>query len=231
MHARDTPYVGWWEQGEALFAAVVDRLADADLEGASLLPDWSRSTVIGHAARNADALVNLLYWARTGEETPMYPSREERAAGIAATAALAPSELRADYAAAAGRLAAAVHSMPDKAWAAELRTAAGRTIAASEVPWMRCREVWVHAVDLDAGVCFADFPAEVTGALIDDVTGGWHSRKVSPDARFTGGDRTWGSGPVTVSGSLADLATWITGRGRPAGLESDGPLPTLPTWL
>ena len=40
--------------------------------------------MLTHIARNADALTNLFTWARTGVETPMYPSREVRNATIEA---------------------------------------------------------------------------------------------------------------------------------------------------
>lgn len=41
--------------------------------------------------------------------------------------------------------------LPDANWTHEVRTAQGRTVPASETVWMRTREVWVHAVDLDNG--------------------------------------------------------------------------------
>ena len=52
--------------------ATVDGLDDAALRQPSRLPGWTRAHVLTHIARNADGLVNLVTWARTGEETPMY---------------------------------------------------------------------------------------------------------------------------------------------------------------
>ena len=43
---------------------------DADPSAPSLLPGWTRGHVLTHVARNADSLVNLLTWARTGVVTP-----------------------------------------------------------------------------------------------------------------------------------------------------------------
>ena len=57
-------------------------IEDGDLRAESLLPGWTRAHVLAHLANNADALVNLLTWARTGVETPMYASPEAREAGI-----------------------------------------------------------------------------------------------------------------------------------------------------
>jgi maleylpyruvate isomerase len=96
---------------------------------------------------------------------------------------------------------------------------------------MRCREVWVHAVDLDVGVGFGDIPDHVLAALVDDVTRTWRRRGETPDVRFVSGARTWGSGSRTARGELPALAASLTGRQRPETLAADGPLPALPRWL
>jgi len=222
------PALGWWEAGEALFTAVLDRLAEPDFDEPSLLPTWPRRTVVAHVARNADALSNLLAWARTGEETPMYASPEARDIAIADSARQPASELVADCRSAGQRLAAAVRHLPASAWTANVRTAQGRTISASEVPWMRCREVWAHAVDLDTGIGFPDIPDDVLVALIDDVFASWTRQSKVPDITFTSLNKMWGNGTLTVSGDLPDLAAWLTGR-RP--LIVDGRAIGLPRWL
>ena len=221
----------WWEDGERFLAGALDRLAGQDLDHPSLLPGWPRRTVVAHVARNADALDNLLTWARTGDETPMYASPEARDAAIAQTAGQPDAELLADCRAAAQRLAAAVRELPEPAWAAEVRTAQGRIVPASEVPWMRCREVWVHTVDLDAGVGFGDISDDVLIALLDDITRTWHRRGETPDVRLSTGARTWGTGPVTVTGDVSRLTAWVSGRSSASGLMADGTPPELPRWL
>jgi maleylpyruvate isomerase len=112
-----------------------------------------------------------------------------------------------------------------------VRTAQGRTVPASEVPWMRSREVWVHAVDLDAGVAFADVPADVLAALVDDVFRMWDRRDQVPDVAVFAGDLEWGTGSLAVAGTLPDVVGWLTGRSDGAALKADGPLPTLAAWL
>ena len=96
---------------------------------------------------------------------------------------------------------------------------------------MRCREVYVHAVDLDTGVGFGDVPEEVLAALVDDVFRMWDRRGATPAVTVFAGRRTWGSGAVAVSGPLPALVAWLTGRTGGAELASDGPLPDLPAWL
>ena len=135
-------------QGETFFRSWLERVDDEGFAQPCGLPDWTRADVVAHMARNADALMNLLTWARTGDEKPMYPSAAARAAGIAESAQQSPAALRLDVIDASNRLVDAVATLPDAAWEAEVRTARGRAITAAEVPWMRIRESWVHAVDL-----------------------------------------------------------------------------------
>jgi maleylpyruvate isomerase len=220
----------WWADGELTVAGSIDRLTDDDLAADSNLPDWSRAHVVAHLARNADALINLLTWARTGVETPMYPSREVRNADIAATAAVPPAELRSDYVAARARLGAAIETMPTEAWTAEIRNNQGVPLPASVVPWMRAKEVWVHGTDLRADLTFTDVPTDFCAALVDDVLGLFATREQTPDVTIvaTDADRTWGYGETRISGPVAAVAAWLT-RGDASGL--DGDVPPSPTWL
>lgn len=220
----------WWSEGERVVAGLVERLTDEDLRAGSALPGWSRAHVVAHLARNADALVNLLTWAETGVETPMYPSREARDAAIEQTAALPLDELRGYSAAAARRLAQVAEGMPDQAWDVEVRNGQGVTVPAALVPWMRAKEVWVHGTDLRAGLAFDDLPADFCAALVDDVLDLFASRDQTPDLTLvaTDVDRTWGSGETRVEGPVAAIAAWLT-RGERAGLTGDVPPP--PAWL
>jgi maleylpyruvate isomerase len=220
----------WWTDGEQAVARIVERLTDDDLRADSALPGWSRAHVVAHLARNADALVNLLTWAQTGAETPMYPSREARDAAIEQTAALPPGELRGYVAAAARRLAQTAEGMPAGAWAAEVRNGQGATVPAALVPWMRAKEVWVHGTDLRAGLVFADLPADFCEALVDDVLGLFGSRDQQLDVTVvaTDVDRMWGAGGMTVEGPVTAVAAWLT-RSDASGLAGDIPPP--PAWL
>lgn len=220
-----------WADGERLFATALGRLTDEELDRPSLLPGWDRRHVLAHVARNADALCNLLTWARTGNETPMYPSREARDAGIAETAALDAPRLRTELVAATARLADAVRGLPGPAWSAQVGTMQGRSVPATEIPWMRCIEVVVHAVDLDAGVGFADVAEDVQAAICEEVLASWERRGELPDVVVFAGDREWGSGAVAVSGSLPAVTGWLTGRSRGEELTADGDLPELPRWI
>ena len=220
----------WWGDGERAVAAAVQKLTDDELRQPSALPGWTRAHVVAHLARNADALVNLCTWARTGVETPMYSSRDARDTDIERTATLPADALRTDLRDAAARLAEAAAVLPDDAWNWPIRTMQGRTIAAGEIPWMRVKELWVHGTDLDAGLTFADIPTEVLPPLIDDVLAVFASRDQLPEVTLvaTDLDRTWGSGAARVEGPGAAIAAWLT-RSRTDGLAGD--VPALPAWL
>jgi maleylpyruvate isomerase len=227
----------WAQEGTALFAKALESLEDDTLAGPGTLPGWTGRHLVAHVAANAEALGNLVHWARTGEETPMYSSPVQRTTDIE-TGALRPGpQLRDWFASSAARLADSLDELTPEQWSREVLTAQGRTVPATEIPWMRSREVMVHAVDLGGVVGVDDLPAAFHAALLDDVTarrsdaGDGPTVVVVPDD----GPRTWvvtGAGrPTTVRGPLAQLTAYLTGR--PAtGLHADGgALPPLPRWL
>ncbi len=106
----------------------------------------------------------------------------------------------------------------------------------SETAWMRTREVWIHAVDLDNGGSFHDFPPELLDALMTDVTNKWRRAATPPQLQLTPTDRPTAvsvtdNPTVTLTGTTADLARWITGRGTKHITASTGAVPDPPTWL
>jgi len=235
-HPRDdlATVLTWMQNGESFLA---EQLAGLDLSAASLLPGWTRAQVAAHLASNARALGNLLHWARTGEETPMYPSPEARGREIDEGAAHSDDEIRAAVAQTAEQLSAAMGSLPEHAWAARVRSALGRVIPASDAPWLRVREVWIHAVDLGGGAWFDALPVDLVDALLSEVCGALGTREGCPDVLLapTNRDRTWsigvaGSGAVCAEGTAADLMGWTIGR-PDAGRAAANGLPSLPRWL
>ena len=224
----------WIADGTRRLLADLDALDDAALDGPSLLPGWNRRYLLSHVANNAGALRNLLYWARTGEERRMYASNEQRAADIAAGAIAPAAELRTLVASTAQALWSDLEGLPVEAWSALVITAQGLTRHAVEVPWMRVREVYIHAVDLDAGTRFADLPPSFLAALLDDIAARRSAVGTSPALALTATD-TGGSWPVKGNGDatgieapLATLAQWLSGRpvdGLTSVLGAPGPAP------
>jgi uncharacterized protein (TIGR03083 family) len=225
----------WMRHGTALLLEAAD-LDDDKLDAPSSLPDWTRKHVVAHVAANAQALGNLVHWAATGEVTPMYSSPEERAIGIQQGSRRSAGELTAWLRHSAETLETAMASLDEKQWQARVMTAQGRTVPATELPWMRSREVYVHAIDLATGLSFSDLPADFLAALCDDVIG---KRSTGPgpalvlEAADTG-DR-WklaGAGEaVKLAGSLHEITAYLTGRGHNLTTGSGEPAPILPAWL
>lgn len=239
MNRRDVSVtLPWMGAGTEFLDRVVDSLPDDALTGPSALPGWSRAHVIGHLARNAEALTRLLSWARTGVETPMYADAEQRNAEIESSAARPGATLRQELVDTARDLDAAVAALDPDRWDAQVRTAQGRAVPAAEVPWMRVREVWLHAVDLDAGATVADLPPEVVDALLDDVTAALTARPGCPAVRLAPDDRdrswTLGTdGGPTLHGAAADLMAWLVGRPPLCAPTTGGgvPVPDAPRWI
>lgn len=228
----------WMDAGTAFFTGQLARLGDHDLAGPSSLPGWTRLHVVSHMARNARALMNLVAWATTGVETPMYPSPDHRRDDIEAGTREPAATVRTDALREAVRLADALHAMAPDAWSAPVRTALGWEVAASEIPWMRVREVWVHAVDLDAGATVANIDQSVARALLVEAAERLSGRDDVPALLLVpaggGGSLALGavgSEPMVVGGSTQALAGWLLGRTDGDDLSSPGALPPLPAWM
>ncbi|SKB71842.1 maleylpyruvate isomerase [Arthrobacter sp. 31Cvi3.1E] len=228
-------------RGTALFARKLNELSDSELDGATLLPDWTRRHVVAHVGYNARAIARLVEWAATGVETPMYPSPEARNHEIDFGATLSPIALRNLFDHSAVHLSVEWRDLPDARWANDVRTAQGRTVAASETVWMRSREVWIHAVDLNNGATFADIPSTVLERLLGDITGAWKTRGTDTgllikvdNTDLTFGD-TSGTNPTVITGTLPALVEWATGRGSNGitahGTLTDGTAPAAPKWI
>lgn len=206
-------------------------LDGAGLAAASLCAGWTRGHVLSHIARNADAYVNLLTWARTGVETPAY-AEGRRDADIEAGAARPLAEQLDDLRASGERFAAAVEAMTTDNWAVTVRGRSGEPIHATSLVWARLREVEVHHVDLDAGYGPADWPAAFTTRLLHEITRtlpGFSARLVAEDLGQT---LTLGSPGPTVGGPGHAIAAWLIGRGDGNGLTvtPTGDLPAVPRW-
>lgn len=82
---------------------------------------------------------------------------------------MAPDTLISWAGSTADALREAMARLSPAQWQNPVVTAQGRTVPATELPWLRAREVCVHSVDLATGVTFADLPSGFTEALIDEI--------------------------------------------------------------
>jgi maleylpyruvate isomerase len=210
--------------------------SDVDVREPSLLPGWSRGHVLTHLARNADGGSRLLVWARTGVETPEYPSMAARAEQIEAGAGRSAGELVADVRDSATRFAAEYGQMPDSAWERVIRWTGGQEHPAARAADARLCEVLVHHVDLDADYTPDQWPADFTGDMLSRAVASFTSRADAPAMRLHATDSdTWydvgtaRTAPL-IQGPQSALVAWLMGRSEGIGLTTQGTtaLPTPP---
>ena len=205
----------WVRAGTALCAEAIGGFATDEDWDTPTLPGWTRRHLVTHLCANAEAIGRLLHWATTGEVTPMYQSMAQRNADIEAGSHRPGPELAAWFTRSSDTLSAAFAAMTEGDWAAEVVTAQGRTVPASETTWMRAREVLVHAVDLQAGIGFGDLPAGFLGALRDEILA-----------------KRADEGLPALAGELADVVGYLSGRTDAGVRAADGsPAPQLAPWI
>lgn len=224
-------------RGTAHYSGQLALIDNADFGRDTLLPDWTVAHLAAHVAYNAAALCNLMEWAETGEEKPMYSSPQARNEEIAFGATLLPDAIRNLHDHTLVRLDVAWRDATDAAWQAEVKTAQGRTVPASETLWMRTREVWLHAVDLSVRAEFSDIPEVILATLLPEIAAKWRGGGdgaglvlVNTDSgeriEVSPGDTT-----VEIHGSLPGLTRWAAGRGARGVTSPQGEVPAPPRWL
>lgn len=214
MTADRTTSVAWMAEGTRLMTDDIVALDERGYDRPSGLPGWSRRHLVAHVASNAEALGRLLTWALTGQPRPMYASSEQRAADIETGALLDAARLTEWFIRSADDLAHAVGELPTDAWDAKVTTAMGRTVPASDIPWMRSREVMVHAVDLVASTTFAELPGDFLAALRGDIV-----------------ERRGSALPLDADGDPDQVTAWLAGRPHVGVTINGHPAPDLPAWL
>ncbi|MEP9383147.1 maleylpyruvate isomerase family mycothiol-dependent enzyme [Nocardioides sp. KR10-350] len=211
--------------------ATVDGLPEAALAEPSGLPDWSRGHVVAHLVLNGEALAAALAGVAAGMDVPMYASQDARDGDIDDLATHPPAELRTRLHTAVRGFAGALALVPPDAWGTTIRrTPAGdKTFTAGDTISMRLTETEIHHADLAAGYSCADWSPEFSAHLV--------ARRVRQHAPVrlvatdTGEEWMAGDGGPVVSGSVADLGWWLTGRGGVDRLTAEGgPLPTIGNW-
>jgi maleylpyruvate isomerase len=215
------------------WARAIGGLGEPELRAPSALPGWSRAHVLAHVARNADGLKNLLTWANTGAETPMYASAEAREADIEAGAQRGVADVLADFVASAARFEEYAASLPDDAWAREARNRQGAPVSGAVVARMRVSELTIHLADLDRGYDL-DRVLALLGPLAGEVVQHAITSRSAhlPALRLVAegtGEWTMGAVPgATVTGTSGQLLAWLSGRS--GGESLDGDVPRIPAW-
>lgn len=191
----------------------LDELTESQARQPSLLPGWTVGHVLTHLARNADGLRNILEAASRGEQGLMYPGgMDQRGADIAGGADRPAEALVDDVRMASWRLEQCWATLSAEAWAMSGIAPSGPR-PATDVPWLRVREVEVHRVDLGLGYTLEDWPSDYVALDLRRMSMLWASRQpmgltVMPEAAMRAGDR--------------QRLAWLLGRGEIAGLGPAG---------
>jgi maleylpyruvate isomerase len=166
----------------------------------------------------------------------MYSGATARATEIALGASWDAQRLRSFVEVEQDALAAAMDKLDDEHWATEVVTAQGRHLPAASLPWLRSRELWIHATDLYAAADFSDFPPVLLDELLVDVL---QRRRdaLGETVHVRPTDRELTPlvdqpAAVWIEGRTADLVRWLTGRGA-ANIQTSNrsALPILGPWL
>lgn len=148
-------------RGTAYFARKLNELADRELDAPSLVPGWTRRHLVAHVGYHARALTRLAEWGRTGIETPMHASAEERDAEIDLGATLPAQALRHLFTHSAVHLNVVWRDLEDAQWEAVVRTLEDSAIRLRELPMLRAREIWRCALVLGNGGMERDLPPQL----------------------------------------------------------------------
>jgi maleylpyruvate isomerase len=192
-------------------------IAEQDWRGPSQLPGWSRGHLATHIARQADGLVRLTQWARTGQRQDMYSSPEQRETEIEEGAHRSALELQIDLDTSAGRLETAWDDLEAAAaWDAVVALRGGLQVPARLLPLARLLEVSLHHVDLGTGYGLIDLDAATADWLLEWCAFRLRERDEFPKLELRSDTTTitvGSSGATrTVRGSSALLLGWLTGR-------------------
>ena len=201
-------------------------VGDEDWRAPSRLPGWTRGHVATHVARQADGLVRLAGWARTGERQDMYASAEQREADIEAGSGRGGLDLQVDLDTTAGRLDEAFDGLDGAAWDAVVQLRGGTEAPARLLPLARLLEVVIHHVDLDIGFEVDQIESTTAEWLLE-----WTAFRLRERDEFPRLDLTSESGfriavgsagtPIPISGTSAGLLGWLTTRADSSAVRGD----------
>ena len=134
--ARD---LDWSRRGTAYFARKLNELSDADLDGDSRVPGWSRRHVVAFTAYHARMLTRVTETARTGIAVSLFATDSQRDEEIEDGATLPSSALRHLVAHADVHLNVEWRDLTTEQW--DRRLPFKSPANARETPWMRAKQV------------------------------------------------------------------------------------------
>lgn len=220
-------------RGTAYFARKLNELSDGALDAPSRVPGWSRRHVIAHVGYHARGLARLVEAARNGAAEESMAEPENQIEDVEFGATLPAHALRYLFQHSSIHLNVEWRDLSVNGWRGSVRSLNGELVAIRKTPWMRAREIWIRAVDLDNEGTFSHFPDAFLDTLLEDIVERWTNDPFrSPGLILTPTDREntiiLGRNGSTVIGTIADIVQWLYGRGTNELICSDGDLSALP---
>lgn len=151
----------WARRGTAYFARKLNELSDADLDAPSRVVGWNRRHVVAHVGYHARHLARLVEAARRGVSVEMLQEPESQNENIEFGGTLPPHALRYLFEHSKVHLNVEWRDLDEAGWAGEIRTLGGDVVPVRRTPWLRAREIWLRAIDLDDGGTLADLPRDL----------------------------------------------------------------------
>lgn len=227
----NSPYLARINVATAKLLATAAGLDDVAVAGPCLLPDWDRAMVLTHLAAAADGARRAVEAAGRGEVGEVYPGgRAAREAEIHSGRGQPAAELERRLRTACSALSTAFAEAAPEVWDAPALHPSGEVRIGPFLVVGRLREVEVHHVDLRCAYTPEDWPFQWVVEEMDRAMLALPSRlppgvAVVLAAKDT--DQHWvaGSGDaVELSGTTAQLFTWVTGRSTTVDGQEAPPL-------
>jgi maleylpyruvate isomerase len=205
--------------GHARLARTLEGLTDDQRRAPSHLPGWSRGHVLAHLAGNAEAVSRLCQGLIDGEPGVMYPGgptarNEAIEIGAERSAAVLAQHVRSS----AAEFEALLPQVSNEAWSAGTVRGVTREWPATNLPWMRWREVETHTVDLDLGVEFNDLSTDYLRAELELAKQRFATQLPEGSTVTVDGVVEHGTADPsgrTFGGDLATIVAWAVGRTTP----------------
>ncbi len=230
----------------ALLQGTLARLADSQVDEASMLPGWTRGHVLAHLDGNAQGIGRLVRWAFDGVERPMYISREVRDADVEMHASRDARSHEAAVTQSARTLQQDLRRLTSDQRASQVTLGNGLQVRASSLARHRLQEVCVHHADLGlSDYTWRDWPEAMAAHMARLVARDFAERGEFPVAAIAW-DATDGSagdeisivprdtegGEAVVQGSASAILAWLLGRSMGEGLAITGAsqIPAAPAW-
>ncbi|WLE00564.1 maleylpyruvate isomerase N-terminal domain-containing protein (plasmid) [Agrobacterium leguminum] len=159
----------WARRGTAYFARKLNELSDADLDAPSRVTGWSRRHVVARVGYHARHLARLVEAARRGVFVEMLQEPESQNENIEFGCTLPPHALRYLFEHSKVHLNVEWRDLEEAGWAGDIRTLNGDMVPVKRTPWLRAREIWLCAIDLDNGGTLADVPRDLLEAIRADL--------------------------------------------------------------